>query len=136
MDNTTSTGQPATLYTAVADEIKAELKETFRQFVFTYDKTVGKGSLSFQSSYRNKTYKGNIYFTAETPADNKVKFTFDGTYDKGAKYYYENIVALKQLVELLQSTTWTLQSASRIAPATMQLVSQANAGDVLVVNVQ
>ena len=136
VDNTTSTGQPATLYTAVADEIKAELKETFRQFVFTYDKTVGKGSLSFQSSYRNKTYKGNIYFTAETPADNEVKFTFDGTYDSGAKYYYENIAALKQLVELLQSTTWTLQSASRIAPATMQLVSQANAGDVLVVNVQ
>ena len=136
VDNTTSIGQPATLYTAVVDEIKAKLSETFRQFVFTYDKTAGKASLSFQSAYRNKTYKGNIYFTAETPSDNEVKFNFDGTYDSGAKYYYENIVALKQLVELLQSTTWTLQSSSRIAPATMQLVSQANAGDVLVVNVQ
>ena len=104
--------------------------------MFTYDKTAGKASLSFQSPYLNKTYKGNIYFTAETPSDNEVKFNFDGTYDSGAKYYYENIVALKQLVELLQSTTWTLQSSSRIAPATMQLVSQANAGDVLVVNVQ
>lgn len=136
IDNTKITGKPLTLYNDVASELKSSLGETFRFFQFTYDKTAGKASLFMQSQLRTKTYKGNIYFTATTPDENTVKFEFDGTYDKGANYYYNNIEAVKQFIALLESTTWKIESASRLVPSTMTLTSSASADDQIVVNVQ
>ena len=136
IDNTALTGQPATLYDDVVSEVKKALGETFRFFQFTYDKTAASASLFFQSVYRTKTYKGNIYFKAETTGDNVVKFTFDGTYDDGAKYYYNNIESIKSFVKLLQSTTWKIESPTRLVPSQLTLVSSTSSEDVIVVNVQ
>lgn len=135
-DNAACTGQPATLYASMVSEVKSALNETFKFFQFTYDKTAAKASLNFQTQSRGKSYKANVYFTAETTGDATVKFAFDGTYDETAEYYYKNIPSLKKLIDLLESTEWTLQSASRLVPSQMTLVSNAVSDDVIAINIQ
>lgn len=128
-------GNFLTLYNNVVAAFKERpVRENFRYFQFGY--SAGKYALMFQSG----KYKGAIYCTANTEKTGEVTFTFDGTCDKNAEYYYQTVAgtkaALDAFINALKGTSFTLSTPSLILPNQLKLTSQSNPSDYLVLNIQ
>ncbi len=119
------TGNMLTLYNAVVSECKKKLKETFRYFQLYYSNDDQRFGLRFKSG----NYYGIIFYNLNITEDNKATFTIDGSCAEGTEYYYNNLTSFKAFCDALQSTTWTVESDSRLVPSSIKFVSDNSADD-------
>lgn len=119
------TGNMLKLYNDVVSECKKKLKETFRYFQLFYSNDDQRFGLRFKSG----DFYGIIFYNLNITADNKATFTIDGSCAEGTEYYYNKLTSFKAFCDALQSTTWTVESDSRLVPSSIKFVSDNSADD-------
>lgn len=126
-------GQFNTIYKDVIAGCRSVFKQTFNHFSFRYNISQKKYALWFRNGSR---YNNCNLYCKQNAANGEVSFTFDGTGDSNGLGHLSRVSAFKDMVNLLQSTAFTIESESNLNGSKIKLTSKANPDDYIYVNAE
>lgn len=125
----------ATLYTQIAEELKAYNKSTLNFAQIAYDEATSTYLLSFNIKKGSVRYNPTYYLTLTSADDTQVAFTAAAEGDRYGETYASNCPSIRQFVDELAGTL-NLSANSLLAPVNMKLTQSGNADNYVIFNLQ
>lgn len=129
------TGVFETLFTQIAEELRAYNKSTLNYAQIAYDEENSVYLLSFNIKKGSVRYNPTYYLTLTSKGDTQVAFTAAPEGDRYGETYAANCPSIRQFVDEM-ATTFTLSANSLLAPVNMKLTQSGNAANAVTWNLQ
>jgi hypothetical protein len=125
-DTVQSGGEFANFIRSMKTELNDYGKRKLSSVQMYYDNSLSRYAISFGCLYQKRTFYANYYFTAEAVGDNQIKFHYTGELSDAAVIYGEKCPSMNSIVQLLNSSTFTLTTSSLLAPVDMKMTDSGN----------
>lgn len=122
-------GDLAVAYQNVVKAVKAKYNMVFQYFQFAANKD------TYLLSFRSGSSSGNFYGT-ETVNGDEVALQYNGTGDKNAVNFLNNVPEFKAFLNVLNSKKFVMKSSSKINPSTIRMEDKGNAENYFMVKIQ
>mgnify|MGYP004443178859 FL=1 len=116
-------------YNAVVAGCKSYNSSTLEEINFTNHVVSPStyGAVHFRSKLKSSTNRLNCYLYKETKGSGyDVDITMTGEGDKNALVYRDKVPAMKQFVQLLNDTSFRVETDNPLAPTTVRLIDKNN----------
>ena len=132
------------IYSEYATQISSETKNiaaatlknaTLKEIQINYIDSISAAVVTMNFSKSSKTYPARFQFTVASSTDNQISFTYKGMTDYGERFYAA-CPTIEKFIQAFAAAKFDLTSPSLLAPTTITMAENGNAGNFIVLTLQ
>ncbi|MBQ9556434.1 MAG: DUF4302 domain-containing protein [Muribaculaceae bacterium] len=129
-------GQFASLFAAIAEELKAYNKSTLNYAQIVYNENTSVYELSFNIKKGSVRYNPTYYLTLTSMSDEQVSYSVAPQGDRYGETYAANCPSIRAFADAMGAVAYDLSANSLLSPVNMKLTQSGNAANYVVWNLQ